>query len=157
MAELITAEEVIAIAFTDGQYIDAGVIAQCDIDAAIERWVVPVVGRALLEAVAEGKYEELREHYLKPVIALYTRQQVQPRLNVSTSQAGLSVVTTSSRKAADEAARRELQRSLKARAKFLRQRLEEYLDEHKAELTEYNEKQNILKRCRCDGGFVQIH
>lgn len=157
MAELITAEEVIAIAFTDGQYIDAGVIARCDIDAAIERWVVPVVGRALLEAVAEGKYEELREHYLKPVIALYTRQQVQPRLNVSTSQAGLSVVTTSSRKAADEAARCELQRSLKARAKFLRQRLEEYLDEHKAELTEYDEKQNILKRCRCDGGFVQIH
>ena len=72
----------------------------------------------------------LKEDYLKPVIALYTRLLVQPRLNAATSQGGLSVITTSSRKAADAEARRELQRSLKARAKFLRQRLEEYLDEH---------------------------
>ena len=157
MAELVTSAEVIAIAFTDGQYIEQSVISPCDIEAATERWVTPVVGRALLEAVAQGKYEELKEDYLKPVIALYTRLLVQPRLNAATSQAGLSVITTSSRKAADAEARRELQRSLKARAKFLRQRLEESLDGHKAELAEYDEKQNILKRCRCDGGFVQIH
>lgn len=157
MKELITPNEVIGIAFSDGNYIDADAISECDIAAATERWVVPVTGRALIRAVKAGKYEELRDDYLKPVIALYTRLLVQPRLNAATSQLGLSVVTTSSRKAADKDARKELQRSLRERAQFLRQRLDEYLAEHAAELAEYDPKQNILNRCRCDGGFVQIH
>ena len=157
MNELITSAEVVDIAFSDGNYINAASIAECDIAAATERWVVPVTGRALIRAVKAGKYEELREDYLKPVIALYTRLLVQPRLNAATSQLGLSVVATSSRRAADKDARSELQRSLRSRAQFLRQRLDEYLAEHADELAEYDPEQNILNRCRCDGGFVQIH
>lgn len=157
MTQLITAAEVVAIAFTDGEYIPQGCIAQSDIDAAVERWVKPVVGKALLEAIEQGSYAELKESYLKPVVALYTRLVVQPRLNVSTSPLGLTVASSSSRKGADEAARRELRLSIKERAHFLRQRLIEYIEEHSDEIAEYDKSKNILNRCRCDGGFVQIH
>mgnify|MGYP007057708475 CR=1 FL=1 len=156
MAELITSAEVIAIAFTDGQYIEQSVISPCDIEAATERWVTPVVGRALLDAVAGGKYGELKEDYLKPVIALYTRLLVQPRLNVQTSQLGLTVPSDTKHRAADEKARAELRHALRERADSMRRRLWEYLEQHSLTIAEYHREDNILNRCSCDGGFVQI-
>lgn len=156
MTQFITEAEIKSLAFTDGEYIADGCISQCDIRSVVERWVVPVVGRAVIEAVEGGKYEELKEEYLKPVVALYTRLEVQPRLNASTSQMGLSVAATSSRRAASDKAREELRRSLKQRAHQLRLRLSDYLEEHQTEIAEYDRKHNILNRCRCDGGFIQI-
>ncbi|MBR4994946.1 MAG: hypothetical protein IKY82_02665 [Alistipes sp.] len=156
MIEFITPAEVRAIAFTDGEYVASECIAPCDIAAATERWVVPVVGRVLLEAVAEGRYAELKEEYLKPVIALYTRLLVQPCLNASTSQLGLSVSSTSARRAADSKAREELQRALRQRAHFLKLRLSDYLNDNADAFEEYDARKNILNSCRCDGGFVQI-
>ena len=51
---IITPQQVIDIAFSDGEWIAEGVITDADITAAIERWIVPVVGRDLLDAVAQG-------------------------------------------------------------------------------------------------------
>ena len=56
---IITPEQVVAMAFSDGEYVASEVISEADIDTAIARWVKPIVGEALLEAVAGGSYEEL--------------------------------------------------------------------------------------------------
>jgi hypothetical protein len=153
---IITSTEVLAIAFSDGEYIPAEAIAEADIVAATERWVTPVVGSALLEKVAQGDYAELRD-YLSTAIAFHTRLMVQPRLNASTSLLGLTVGGGSSRRASDEGLRRELMRSLRTRARQALRALSEYLEQNKASYKEYNAKENILKKCCCDGGFVQIH
>lgn len=153
---IITSTEVLAIAFSDGEYIPAESIAEADIVAATERWVTPVTGRALLEKVAQGEYTELRD-YLATAIAFHTRLLVQPRLSASTSQLGLTIGGGSSRKAADESLRRELMRSLRTRARQALRALSNHLQENKASYKEYNDKENILKKCCCDGGFVQIH
>ena len=58
--------------------------------------------------------------------------------------------------AAAESARIELMRSLKVQAHAMLLRLTEYLDENAASIPEYDPRANILKRCRTDGGFVQI-
>ena len=55
---IITPAEVIAAAFSDGEYVAPEAIAEADIVAATERWVVPVVGSALLDKVAEGEYAD---------------------------------------------------------------------------------------------------
>ncbi len=34
-------------------------------------------------------------------------------------------------------------------------RMSDYLDAHAASMAEYDPDDNILKRCCCDGGFVQ--
>ena len=153
---IITPSQVVQIAFSDGCYIDPATIAEADIAVATERWITPVVGQPLLDAVAAGSYAELRDDYLLPAIALHTRQLVQPRMNASTGQLGLAVVSSSTQRAADEALRRELQQSVKERARAALKRLSAYLDAHSAEIAEYDEKSNVLKRCCCDGGFVQI-
>ena len=156
MREIITPAEVLALAFTDGEYIAAECIAQADIAAAIERWIAPVVGHEVLEAVAEDRYGDFAEEYLKPAIALYTRCLVQPRLNASTSMLGLTTPASTHRKAADKSYAQELMESLRRRARTALRSMSEYLQKHAVEVVEYNPKENILNRCTTDGGFVQI-
>lgn len=153
---IITPAEVVAIAFSDGEYLAPDVITEADIVAATEHWIRPITGQALLEAVAAGGYAELREAHLSPTVALCTRLMVQPRLNVQTSQLGLSTPAGSHRKAAERSAREELRRALRLRAQSMRRRLSEYLEQNAAQIPEYDPKQNILNRCSIDGGFVQI-
>lgn len=64
--KIITPQEVISLAFTDGEYLAAEVIAAADISAAVERWILPVVGESLIKAVAAGAYEEFAAEHLKP-------------------------------------------------------------------------------------------
>ena len=153
---VITPAEVVEVAFSDCGYLSSDVVAEADIAVAVERWITPVVGEPLLEAVAAGRYAELKSDYLLPAIALYTRLVVQPRLNGATGQLGLTVVGASTQRAASDGVRQELQRAIKERASGALKRLSRYLDEHADEIAEYDEKCNILKRCSCDGGFVQI-
>lgn len=155
--KIITAEEILAEAFTDGEYIASNVIAHSDITAAIERWILPITGQELLEAIEDGCYAEFAAQYLKPTVAAYTRLEIQPRLNVATGQLGLSLPRTSYHKVADESMRRELMTALKRRAYMLRRRMSNYLEKHAATMPEYNPKKNSLKRCCCNGGIVQIH
>lgn len=157
MEKIITPQEVVKLAFTDGEYLSPEVIAEADIDAVVERWILPVVGASLIKAVATGAYAEFAEGYLKPTLAAYVRLEVQPRLNVATSQMGLTIPTTTHRKVADEALRRELMVALKRRAEALRRRMSRYLDDKADEMPEYIPSENVLKRSSCYGGFVQIH
>ena len=56
---IITPAEVVELAFSDGGYLAPDVIAEADIAVAVERWVEPVVGEGVLQAVADGKYSVL--------------------------------------------------------------------------------------------------
>lgn len=157
MKNIISISELLAIAFSDGGYIPQDVIADSDIKAAAERWVIPVTGRKLMEAIAEGKYPELRQEYVAPAIALYTRLLVQPRLNAMSGVGGLTTGGGSARKAADESLRKEHHNALKSKARALLKALSEELNLRAEAFKEYNPKENILNRCCCDGGFVQVY
>jgi hypothetical protein len=153
---IITPAEVVALAFSDGGYIVPTAIAEEDIDAAIERWVKPIVGEALLEAVQSGGYAEFCHDLLMPAIAFCVRREVQPRLNASTSQLGLAAAVGGTVKAADKSLREELMRAVKVRARTALKSMSDYLEAHATEFREYDTKHNVLNRCSCDGGFVQI-
>ena len=153
---IISPPEVVALAFSDGGYVAPEAVGEVDIAAAIERWIKPVVGEALLEAVQGGEYAELKSEYLQPAVAAYVRLAIQPRLNAATSQLGLYTPNSSHLKAADEAARRELIRSLRSRASTLARRMSTYLEQTKESIKEYKSSDNILNRCSYDGGFIQI-
>jgi hypothetical protein len=153
---IITSAQVVDIAFSDGGYLSPDAIAEADIASAVERWVKPVVGEALLEEVVAGKYEELREEFLSPVVAFYTRLLVQQRLNAVSSQAGLAVSVGTNCKVAEESLRREHLRAIKLRARTALKALSDYLNAHADEIAEYEPQCNILNRCSCDVGIVQI-
>ena len=156
MNNIISTSQVIELAFTDGGYIPPEVVSEADIRAATERWVKPVVGRELLQRVAEGSYVQLKNDYIAPVIALYTRLLVQPKLNVMSSFGGLTSAHSSSRKASDSSSRKELQGAVKRDAQSLLRALSDYLNENEERFAEYKKGENVLNRCCTDGGFVQI-
>ena len=156
MNNISTPAETVRLAFTDGEYVSPEAIGEADIEAALRRRIEPVAGRALCEAMREGAYPDFVSEYAAPALALCVRLVVQPRLNAATGQTGLAVPAGANRKAADAATRAELMRALRIRAREAVRRMSDYLDAHAASMAEYDPDDNILKRCCCDGGFVQI-
>lgn len=75
----------------------------------------------------------------------------------SAEELGLTIATGANRKAADKTARHELRQALHTAARSALKRLSEYLDRNASFFEEYDPRQNILKRCTRDGGFIQIH
>ena len=156
MNNIITPAEVVRLAFTDGEYVSPEVVGEADIEAAIRRRIEPVAGRAMCEAMRGGAYPDFVRDYAAAAIALCVRVMVQPRLNVATGQTGLAVPAGTCRKAADADARAELARALRIRAREAVRRMSDYLEANADTMAEYDPNENILKRCNCDGGFVQI-
>jgi hypothetical protein len=153
---LITPSQVLSLAFSDAGYISPETISPSDVCASVERWILPVVGGSLLDKVEQGGYPTLMEEYLLPAAAACVRMDIQPRLNVATSQLGLSVVAGSNNKAADVDMRAEQMLSLRQRARALLRRLTDHLEEHSEEYPEYSSAANVMLRVSNDGGFVQI-
>lgn len=155
MKTLITPAQVVAHAFTDGEYLAPETIGEGDIAAAEQWYIVPVVGRALHEKLLAGSYAGFAAEYLAIPAALFTRIAVQPRLDIRTGQCGTVAPKSGSYQPADAESRRELHRSLRRQARTLLRRAAEHLEAHAAEFPEYAPENNILKRCTTDGNLIQ--
>ena len=56
MKTLITPLQVLKTAFGDGEILPPATIAEADIAAAEQRWIVPVIGRKLHDRLLAGVY-----------------------------------------------------------------------------------------------------
>ena len=155
MNTLVTPLQVLKLAFGEGEYLPPEIIAEADIAGAEQRYIVPVVGRALYEKLLAGSYPDFRTEYLASPAALFTRAVLQPRLDVRTGQCGTVAPKSAAYQPAGTQALRELQRSLRRQARTLLRRAAEHLETHSAEFPEYDPHKNILNRCTTDGNFVQ--
>lgn len=156
MKTLITPAQAVALAFTDGEYVSPATVGEPDIAAAMHRYVLPVVGGSLADALAEGRYAALTEDYVAPALAMSVRTMIQRSLNVRTGQVGLSIPTGRGSDTALKSASDELQRSLARRRRALLRRLSDYLAAHAEEFPEYRPEEDAMQKCSIDGGFVQI-
>lgn len=157
MKNLITPSQCVALAFADGEYIAPEAILEADIAVATHRYINPVAGSALCEAMAAGRYETLLAEYVAPALAMAVRTMLQRALNVRTGQMGLTVPDCSGSQTAVQSASTALQRSLGARRRALLARLSDYLAEHAADFPEYDPSRDAMKNCTINGGIVQIH
>ena len=156
MYSFITPAYVIATAFADGEYVSTEVVTQGDIDAAIERWIVPVVGRELLARAAQPEYQTLFSDLLLPAAATAVRLEVQPRLNISTTQHGARVVVGERNVAADLSLRSELMLSLRTLLRTQLLALTDHLELNAEHYPEYHPRENVLHKVAVYGGFVQV-
>ena len=156
MKTIISPAEAVSTAWAGGEYVSPQAVSEADVAAAEHRHIVPVTGRALAEALADGRYDELRRDYVLPALAMYVRILVQPAMDVRTGQAGSVVQRGTCAEAASAEARAASMASLRRRAGRLLRRLSDRLDAAAEEYPEYDPRQNILKRCSTDGGIVQI-
>ena len=154
MKPLITPEQVISIAFCEAGYLDPTTISEVDILAATNRYLLPIVGQQLLDALLEQRYVDLLDNYVAPALAFAVRHTVQPTLNLRTAEGGLTAARTESSTTPAQSAVDSYSGSIKSRMRELLVRLSDHLNS--GCYTEYNPKYNILNRCSIDGGLVQI-
>ena len=155
MKTLITNEQVISLAFGDGEYLSPEVILVSDITTAEHRYILPLVGEELYKALLGGSYATLLNDYVAPALAMSVRTVIQPSLNVRIGSAGLHIPTSTRGNNASRSATQSLHKSLRMRRQTLLRRLSAYLVAHASEFKEYNASQDIMQKCIINGGFIQ--
>ena len=111
MKNLITNEQVISLAFGDGEYLSPEVILDSDIALAEDRYIVPVVGAELHQALLDGSYPTLLDDFVAPALAMAVRTIIQPALNVRTGALGLQISSSLRADSSTKTAMQTLQKS----------------------------------------------
>lgn len=155
MQNVITNEEVIELAFGDGEYVSPCVVRDADIDAAAFRYIIPIVGKELYAQMLEGSHAALRSEFVAPALAMAVRTMIQPALDVRTGQTGLSFSSSMRADSSTKAAIEALHKSLRLRRQSLLKRLSSYLREHASEYPSYDAARDIMQKCTINGGYVQ--
>ena len=156
MKNLITNEQVISLAFGDGEYLSPEVILDSDIALAEDRYIVPVVGAELHQALLDGSYPTLLSDFVAPALAMAVRTVVQPALNVRTGHAGLQISSSLRADSSTKTAMQSLQKSLRLRRQALLRRLSNHLKNHASEFAEYDPKSDAMQKCSINGGYIQV-
>lgn len=153
---LTDASAVIELAFAEAEYMPASAVSPAEIAVAEERYIVPVLGRALYEKMLAGDYASLRDEYVAPAAAFFTRLGMQPATDIRSGRFGTVVPRSDYNQPAERELLMDLRRSLLGKGRTLQRRLSDHLDRHAADYPEYSPEENILNRCSTDGGIVQI-
>ena len=156
MKNLITNEQVISLAFGDGEYVSPEVILDSDISLATDRYILPVVGEELYQEMLNGSQKTLLEEFVAPALAMAVRTIVQPSLNVRTGQAGLHISSSLRADTSTKTAMQTLQKSLFSRRQGLLKRLSNHLKKHASQFYRYDRGKDALQRCSINGGYVQM-
>lgn len=156
MKTLITNDQVISLAFGDGEYLSPEVVLDADIVAAVEKYILPVVGEELYEEMLNGSHNSLVENFVAPALAMAVRTMIQPALNVRTGQVGLHISSSMRADTSTKNASQMLQKSLCTRRQTLLKRLSKYLKRNKERFASYDPEKDVLQKCSINGGYVQI-
>ena len=151
MKTLVTAERAYALAFSTEEPYSASAITEADIVEAESRYLMPIVGEELYNAMAT--YATLKAEYVEPMLAAWVRYIVEPHLATRCCTCYAEGRVT---EAVNDHTERVL-RALKEKAVALTRRLSDHLNSHSADYAEYNPKTNPLNRCFIYGNIVQVY
>lgn len=154
MENLISPEEVALQAFAPLDRVTPADVNPLTIAVAQERFIVPVLGAAMVEALAAGNYAELLDESVAPALALYTRVLMIPALALRIGSVGVSRSANQYLDAATENELRSLRRTALAQAATLLQKAVTTIESAPERYPEYDSRQNIWHCCRTDGGVV---
>ncbi len=154
MENLISPEEVALQAFAPLDRVTPADVNPLTIAVAQERFIVPVLGAAMVEALAAGSYAELLNQSVAPALALYTRVLMIPALALRIGSVGVSRSANQYLDAATENELRSLRRTALAQAATLLQKAVTAIESAPDRYPEYDAHQNIWHSCRTDGGVV---
>lgn len=140
------------MAFSREELVHRDVITELDIAEAESRYIRPILGEALAEAIASGSYEELRANYVAPALAAWCRYVIEPLLVSRCRELHHDDVSS-----AENEHLRGVVRSLRRKASTLSRRLSDHLNTHGDEYAEYNPKANSLNHCSIYGDIIQVY
>jgi hypothetical protein len=165
MKTLITPARVASLAFRAPDFISEEAVSEATIVAAEERFIRPVLGAALCDALADGAWPELLEDYVAPALALYVKALMLPTLAVQVGVAGVAEVNSRNLARAGEAKLRAAVKRLQGDALALMRRAVEHIEgagggsgagsgSGSGAYPEYDPAQNVLHRCSIEGGIA---
>ena len=157
MNTLISPIQVVRLAFAPDGALPPDAVTEADIAAAEQRYLIPVLGRALHERLMTDNDRSFVDHYLAAPLALFTRLLIQPRIDLRTGRTGTTAPHPDGASAASAEARRQLCRSLRSEARSLLRRAVARIEEAPEAFPEYEPSRNILRHCSLDGKLVQVH
>ena len=146
MNTILTPSQIYSLIFSAEESYNPSAVRESDIAIAESRYLLPIVGESLYNALLEGEYGELCSDYVAPMLGAWTRYIVEPLL---AERCGFGHGAT--------VADAELLARLKLMAMSHSRRLSDYLNAHAEEFPEYNPIDNPLNHCSIDGNIVQIY
>ena len=155
MKNLITNEQVISLAFADGEYLSPEVVLDSDIATSTSRYIIPIVGEELYEAMLNCAHQSLHDDFVAPALAMAVRTMIQPALNVRTGQTGLHISSSARSDSLIKTAVHTLHKSLRLRRRELLKRLTNHLKDHQSEFAGYDASRDIMQYCAINGGYLQ--
>ena len=78
MRSIITPKQVVELAFVPEGLVTQTKITLLDIAIAESRYLLPIIGETLYEAILAGRYTTLRDEYILPMVAAWTRYVAEP-------------------------------------------------------------------------------
>jgi hypothetical protein len=151
---LITPAQVAETAFRAPDFITPDAVGEATILAAQQKYIRPVLGDALYDAVCRGDYPTLVEDHLKLPLALYVKMLMLPSLAVQAGAAGVVEVNSKNLARAGEGKLRAALRRLRGDARALMRRAAGHIETAPGDYPEYDPARNILNRCSTEGGLV---
>ena len=151
MKTLMTCEEVVAMTFSADEQHNVAMITEADIVEAESRYLSPILGQELCEALAGGSYENLMSEYVKPALAACVRYVAEPYQAQRCPACRGESLTSADNQRLDL-----VLLALRRRARSLIRRLSDHLNAHSADYEEYSAQNNPKNRCMIYGDIVQI-
>lgn len=153
MGNLITAQQVIELAFSAVDQITPSAIKETKIDAAQETFLRPALGD-LYAAMLDGRYPDFVKDYICPALAYYVRYAVIPDLALKLNNSGAQVMIPMHSNAATDKQRTEMRQQAKTDADALLDKATRFLCDRADEFPEYDPQRNIRNRTNTNGGII---
>ncbi len=126
---MMSATQVLEYAFATGEYLPSGVITNDMIAAAQSRYITPIIGEAMVEAICKDNYPTLLDEYIYPTLGLLSRLEAD----------------------LDSYPPTQTQRE---RAQLFLSNLSDHLNDNEELYDEYDKDENIKNRCVMGGGII---
>lgn len=151
---LMTPAEAFEAAFGNDSGMEPSVIDRTTVYAAQLRYVEPVLGRAVCEAIAGGEHGDLLEEYVKPALAAFVKYAVMPAAVTRIGALGAVRFGGGSFEPADDKAVERLRASVRTEADTLLEAAVRRMEAAPEEYPEYDPALNVRRRVSIAGGVV---
>jgi hypothetical protein len=151
---LITAAEVVDLAFGGHNNLHAEEVAEATIVAAQRKYLLPVFGEALLAEFLAGDHATFVEEYVKLALALYVKRLMLPALAARVGTAGVVKYIGEGYTYADSETLHRLMRRTKADADVIIDAAVDYVELNSSDFPSYSPSNNIRRSVNIDAGIV---
>ncbi|MBO5903435.1 MAG: hypothetical protein J6Q40_05535 [Tidjanibacter sp.] len=151
--KMITAEEVVELAFGGDAHLDRAKISEGVIIAAQNKFIRPVLG-VVYDLAHTAPYAAFVNEWVKLPLALYIKWLLLPELIVEVGASGVVVRSCEDYVSASSQQLRVMMQRLRSEAEALLDRAVEELEKNASLYTAYSAKDNVRCRTRIVGGVV---